>query len=192
MFIAILMGAYLLGSIPFAYILTKLLAKKDIRVVGSKNVGATNVFRINKKLAGLVLLLDIAKSAVLIYSLQKYGIVITKEELCVVGLLSVLGHIYPVWLKFKGGKGVATGIGVIIPLNPLMLCVFLISWLFTFNNTRYASLSSIVSIIGTMIVCYLTESSVVALLYSVQSVLILFKHRENIVRLIKREEKKVI
>ncbi|KDB57567.1 glycerol-3-phosphate 1-O-acyltransferase PlsY [Anaplasma phagocytophilum] len=192
MFIAILMGAYLLGSVPFAYILTKLMAKRDIREVGSKNVGATNVFRVNKRLAGLVLLLDIAKSAVLIYSLKEYDIVSTKEELCIVGLLSVLGHIYPIWLKFKGGKGVATGIGVIIPLNPLMLCVFFISWLFTFNNTRYASLSSIVSIIATMVVCYLTESGVVALLYTVQSVLILFKHRENIVRLIKREEKKVI
>ncbi|CEG20770.1 putative glycerol-3-phosphate acyltransferase [Anaplasma phagocytophilum] len=192
MFIVILIGAYLLGSIPFAYILTKLFTKKDIREVGSKNVGATNVFRVNKKLAGLVLLLDIAKSAVLVYSLQKYGIVITREELCIVGLLSVLGHIYPVWLKFKGGKGVATSIGVIIPLNTLMLCVFFITWLFTFNNTRYVSLSSIVSIIATMVVCYLTESNVVALLYSVQSVLVVLKHRENIVRLIKREEKKVI
>ncbi|WP_249549172.1 glycerol-3-phosphate 1-O-acyltransferase PlsY, partial [Anaplasma phagocytophilum] len=166
------MGAYLLGSIPFAYILTKFVTKKDIRKIGSKNVGATNVFRVNKKLAVLVLLLDMAKSAVLIYLVSKYGIAITREELYAIGLFSVLGHIFPIWLKFKGGKGVATVIGVMIPLNSLMLSMFFITWLFTFNNTRYVSLSSMASIIVTIVLCYLTENQAVALLYSTQSVLI--------------------
>ncbi|MDD9361552.1 MAG: glycerol-3-phosphate acyltransferase, partial [Anaplasma sp.] len=117
---------------------------------------------------------------------------ITREELYAIGLFSVLGHIFPIWLKFKGGKGVATVIGVMIPLNSLMLSMFFITWLFTFNNTRYVSLSSMASIIVTIVLCYLTENQAVALLYSTQSVLILFKHRENVLRIIKKQEKKVI
>ena len=132
--------SYLFGSIPFGYLFTKILLKKDIRDVGSGNIGATNVLRTgNKSLGYLTLVLDITKAVVpVIYIKFNYPELIYISALC-----SFLGHLFPVWLKFKGGKGVATYVGILISINIYYVIVFGIVWILTFLISKYSSLSSL-------------------------------------------------
>ena len=133
--------SYLMGSIPFGFILTKTFLKKDIREIGSGNIGATNALRTGNKLIGYTtLILDIIKAVIpVIYVKLNHPELIYIASLC-----SFLGHVFPVWLKFKGGKGVATYVGILFAINIFLGVIFCGSWLIIFLLTRYSSLSSLV------------------------------------------------
>ena len=178
--------SYLFGSIPFGYLFTKLLLKKDIRDVGSGNIGATNVLRTGyKSLAYLTLFLDIAKAVVpVVYIKFNYPDLIYISALC-----AFLGHLFPVWLKFKGGKGVATFVGILISINIYYALVFGIVWIFTFLISKYSSLSSLFASISIPIYLLIINQGNI-IFFIIMFVLIFYTHRENIKRLINKEETK--
>ena len=178
--------SYLFGSIPFGYIFTKILLKKDIRNVGSGNIGATNVLRTgNKSLGYLTLVLDIAKAVVpVIYIKFNYPDLVYISALC-----AFLGHLFPIWLKFKGGKGVATFVGILISINIYYALVFGIVWTLTFLISRYSSLSSLFASISIPIYLLIINQSNI-IFFIIMFVLIFYTHRENIKRLINKEETK--
>ena len=178
--------SYLFGSIPFGYLFTKILLKKDIRNVGSGNIGATNVLRTgNKSLGYLTLILDIAKAVVpVIYIKFNYPDLVYISALC-----AFLGHLFPVWLKFKGGKGVATFVGILISINIYYALVFGIVWTLTFLISRYSSLSSLFASISIPIYLLIFNQSNI-IFFIIMFVLIFYTHRENIKRLINKEETK--
>ena len=178
--------SYLFGSIPFGYLFTKLLLKKDIRDVGSGNIGATNVLRTgNKSLAYLTLFLDIAKAVVpVVYIKFNYPDLIYISALC-----AFLGHLFPVWLKFKGGKGVATFVGILISINIYYALVFGIVWILTFLISKYSSLSSLLASISIPIYLLIINQNNI-IFFIIMFVLIFYTHRENIKRLINKEETK--
>ena len=178
--------SYLFGSIPFGYLFTKILLKKDIRNVGSGNIGATNVLRTgNKSLGYLTLILDIAKAVVpVIYIKFNYPDLIYISALC-----AFLGHLFPIWLKFKGGKGVATFVGILISINIYYALVFGIVWTLTFLISRYSSLSSLFASISIPIYLLIINQSNI-IFFIIMFVLIFYTHRENIKRLINKEETK--
>ena len=178
--------SYLFGSIPFGYIFTKILLKKDIRNVGSGNIGATNVLRTgNKSLGYLTLVLDIAKAVLpVIYIKLNYPDLVYISALC-----AFLGHLFPVWLKFKGGKGVATFVGILISINIYYAIVFGIVWILTFLLSKYSSLSSLFASISIPIYLLIINQGNI-FFYTIMFVLIFYTHRENIKRLINKEETK--
>ncbi len=178
--------SYLLGSIPFGFVLTSLFLKKDIRNVGSGNIGATNVLRTgNKSLGYLTLILDIAKAVVpVIYIKFNYPDLVYISALC-----AFLGHLFPIWLKFKGGKGVATFVGILISINIIYALVFGIVWTLTFLISRYSSLSSLFASISIPIYLKIINQSNI-IFFIIMFVLIFYTHRENIKRLINKEETK--
>ena len=134
--------SYVLGSIPFGLILTKIFIKKDIKKIGSKNIGATNVLRTgNKSIAILTLLLDILKGGAAVFITEIYF----TNLIFLSGLAAFLGHIFPIWLKFNGGKGVATYLGILIILSLKLGLIFCLSWILVAFITKYSSLSSIIS-----------------------------------------------
>ena len=181
---------YALGSIPFGLILAKLAGYGDIRNIGSGNVGATNVLRTgNKKLAALTLLLDGGKgaAAVLIAS-QIWG----PQGAMIAGVSTILGHVFPVWLKFKGGKGVATTLGTLLALAPWVGIVSCLIWLGTALIFRYSSLAALVAVVLSPVSAYfIYNNSNLAAICSAIALLIWFKHRANIRRLLKGEETKI-
>ena len=179
--------SYLLGSIPFGLILTKIFLKKDIRKIGSGNIGTTNVLRTGKKsLAAGTLILDLMKGY--------FSIIITftyfENLISYSALICFIGHIFPVWLKFKGGKGVATYLGVILALSYKFFLIFGISWLVLSFLFRYASLSSIISSLIVFIYSYFFINNFSLILF-IFAVIIIYTHRENIVRLKNSEESKI-
>ena len=178
--------SYLFGSIPFGYLFTKILLKKDIRNVGSGNIGATNVLRTgNKSLGYLTLVLDIAKAVVpVIYIKFNYPDLVYISALC-----AFLGHLFPIWLKFKGGKGVATFVGILISINIYYALVFGIVWSLTFLISKYSSLSSLFASISIPIYLLIINQSNI-IFFIIMFVLIFYTHRENIKRLINKEETK--
>ena len=178
--------SYLFGSIPFGYLFTKILLKKDIRNLGSGNIGATNVLRTgNKSLGYLTLILDIAKAVVpVIYIKFNYPDLVYISALC-----AFLGHLFPIWLKFKGGKGVATFVGILISINIYYALVFGIVWTLTFLISRYSSLSSLFASISIPIYLLIINQSNI-IFFIIMFVLIFYTHRENIKRLINKEETK--
>ena len=178
--------SYIFGSIPFGYLFTKVLLKKDIRNVGSGNIGATNVLRTgNKSLGYLTLVLDIAKAVVpVVYIKLNYPDLIYISALC-----AFLGHLFPIWLKFKGGKGVATFVGILISINIYYALVFGIVWTLTFLISRYSSLSSLFASISIPIYLLIFNQSNI-IFFIIMFVLIFYTHRENIKRLINKEETK--
>ena len=183
---------YLIGSIPFALILTKLFGHGDIRNIGSGNVGATNVLRTgNKYLAITVLCLDILKGLapfIIINSLYDINIV-HSVFLC---HFAIIGHIFPIWLKFKGGKGVATYIGFLIGFNFLIGVYFLVTWIIIALISRYSSLSSLVaSIIAPLYFFFINPNNLVGIFLMYLFLIISLKHRENIKRLISGTENKI-
>ena len=178
---------YLLGSIPFGLVLTKIFLKKDIREIGSGNIGTTNVLRTGKKsLAVATLVLDLLKGY--------FSIVITfiyfENLISYSALICFTGHIFPIWLKFKGGKGVATYLGVILALSYKFFLIFGISWLVLSFVFRYASLSSIISPLIVFIYSYFFIDNFSLILF-IFFVIILYTHRENIDRLKNSEESKI-
>ena len=178
--------SYLFGSIPFGYLFTKILLKKDIRNLGSGNIGATNVLITgNKSLGYLTLILDIAKAVVpVIYIKFNYPDLVYISALC-----AFLGHLFPIWLKFKGGKGVATFVGILISINIYYALVFGIVWTLTFLISRYSSLSSLFASISIPIYLLIVNQNNI-IFFIIMFVLIFYTHRENIKRLINKEETK--
>ena len=180
--------SYLLGSIPFGLILTKLFLKKDIRDVGSGNIGTTNVLRTGKKsLAAATLLLDLLKGYLSVIITFHYF----QDLISYSALLCFVGHIFPIWLKFKGGKGVATYLGVILALSYKFFLIFGIVWLVLTFLLRFASLSSIVSTLIIFLYSYFLENNNFSLILFIFFIIILYTHRENIVRLKNSSENKI-
>ena len=180
-------ASYLMGSIPFGLILTKIFLNKDIREIGSGNIGATNALRTGNKLIGYsTLILDIAKAIIpVIFVKINYPDLIYIASLC-----AFLGHVFPIWLKFKGGKGVATYVGILFSINLLLGIIFVAIWGIIFLMFRYSSLSSIVGSISIPIYILITDQISNAIFFSIMFVLIFFTHRENIKRLKNKEESK--
>ena len=178
--------SYLFGSIPFGYLFTKILLKKDIRNVGSGNIGATNVLRTGNKLLGyLTLVLDIAKAVVpVIFIKLNYPDLVYISALC-----AFLGHLFPIWLKFKGGKGVATLVGILLSINIYYAIVFGTVWILTFVISKYSSLSSLFASISIPIYLLIIDKGNI-IFFIIMFVLIFYTHRENIKRLINKEETK--
>ena len=180
--------SYIFGSIPFGLILSKFFLNKDIRKVGSKNIGATNVLRTgNKFIAGLTLFLDISKGIVPILITNYYF----PNLIYLSGLITFLGHIFPVWLKFKGGKGVATYLGIAFALSLKLGLFFCVSWILIVFITKYSSLSSIVSSLVILLVSFLTSNLELNFFLFATFVIILYTHRQNIVRLKNKTEDKI-
>ncbi len=185
-YLIITFGAYLLGSIPFGFILTKMFLKKDIRNIGSGNIGATNALRTGNKLIGYATLtLDITKAMVpVIFIKLNYP-----EYIFITSLSVFLGHVFPIWLKFKGGKGVATYLGILFSINLIYGFIFIVVWIFTFIISKYSSLSSIVASLLVPIYILLFENYN-SLFFIIMFVLIFYTHRKNVKRLKNKEESK--
>ena len=180
--------SYLLGSIPFGLILTKLFLKKDIREIGSGNIGTTNVLRTGKKsLAAATLLLDLLKGYLSVVITFHYF----QDLISYSALLCFVGHIFPIWLKFKGGKGVATYLGVILALSYKFFLIFGIVWLVLTFLFRFASLSSMISTLIIFLYSYFFENNNFSLILFIFFIIILYTHRENIVRLKNSSENKI-
>ena len=184
---------YLIGSLPFALILTKLSGFGDIRNFGSGNVGATNVLRTgNKLLAIIVLSLDILKGLIPYLIIHIYFnelSLLNKIFLC---HFAVIGHIYPIWLKFKGGKGVATYIGFLFGLDPYVGISFLLIWLVVAYISKYSSLGSLIGIfIAPAYFIFINFNFNISIFFIYLSFIIIIKHKENIKRLINKTESKI-
>jgi len=178
--VALILG-YLLGSIPFGLILTKLAGTEDLRSIGSGNIGATNVLRTGRKgLAAATLVLDALKGTVAVIIA---GYCAGPDAAMLAALGAFLGHLFPVWLKFRGGKGVAVYIGVLIGLLWPAAIVFCVLWLITAVITRYSSLAAFVASIVTPIFLWWFGHPALASLFAVLTLLLFYSHRENIRRL---------
>ena len=196
---------YLIGSIPFGLILTKLFDNNDLRNIGSGNIGATNVLRTgNKTLALLTLILDLSKSFIPLFIFFKLYphpitnnffdlIIVDKIFLILVfGYFFVLGHCFPIWLKFKGGKGIATSLGVILSIDFFIGLCLLTIWILVFLIFKISSLSALISSTSFPILIFFKYEKVNLLYLSViLTIFVFFTHRENIIRLLKKEEKKI-
>nr|WP_153417726.1 glycerol-3-phosphate 1-O-acyltransferase PlsY [Sinorhizobium medicae] len=186
--LACLVFGYLLGSIPFGLILTRMAGLGDVRKIGSGNIGATNVLRTgNKKLAAATLLLDALKGTAAAAIASLWGV----EAGMAAGLAAFLGHLFPVWLSFKGGKGVATYIGVLLGLVPVMVLLFAAAWLAVAKISRYSSLSALVATAIIPVALYATGNGKVALLFAVMTLIAWVKHRANIQRLMSGTESRI-
>ena len=185
--ILIISCSYLMGSIPFGYLLTKIFLKKDIRDIGSGNIGATNALRTGNKLIGYsTLTLDVLK-AVLPVIFIKFNY---PEYIYVSSLSVFIGHVFPLWLKFKGGKGVATYVGILFCINVLFGLLFISTWLLLYFIFKYSSLSSLLATltIPAYILFFLSGQNIIFFL--IIFVLIFYTHKENVKRLINKEESK--
>ena len=183
-YLIIALGSYLLGSIPFGFILTKIFLKKDIRDIGSGNIGATNALRTGNKLLGYAtLILDITKAILpVLYVKFNYP-----DYIFIAALSTFLGHVFPIWLKFKGGKGVATYVGILFSINLIFGLVFIVSWVVTFLISKYSSLSSLMAslIVPIYLVIFDSYNSI---FFIIMFVLIFYTHRENVKRLKNKKE----
>ena len=185
-YLIVIIISYFLGSIPFGLILTKIFLNKDIRTIGSGNIGATNVLRSGNKLLGYTtLFFDVIKAIIpVIYVKFNHADFIYISSLCV-----FLGHVFPIWLKFKGGKGVATYVGILFSINLLYGLIFGIVWILIYLFSKYSSLSSLVGSFSIPIyMLMLNENQII--FFVIMFVLIFYTHRENIKRLINKEESK--
>ena len=179
--------SYLMGSIPFGFLLTKLFLKKDIREIGSGNTGATNVLRTGNKTIGYAtLILDVVKAIIPVIYVKFYF----PEFLYITSLCTFLGHVFPIWLKFKGGKGVATYVGILFAINIYFGLIFITTWLITFALSKFSSLSSLTASFSVPIYLLILTQFDQVIFFTIMFVLIFFTHRENIKRLKNKEETK--
>ncbi|MDC3186027.1 glycerol-3-phosphate 1-O-acyltransferase PlsY [Candidatus Pelagibacter sp.] len=186
-FLTIGIISYLMGSIPFGFILTKIFLKKDIREIGSGNIGATNALRTGNKLIGYsTLLLDVIKAILPVL----YVKINHPELIYIASLCAFLGHVFPVWLKFKGGKGVATYVGILFTINILLGFIFCVSWLLIFLISKYSSLSSLIGSLTIAVYIFFNDQMSNTFFFGIMFVLIFYTHRENIKRLKNKEESK--
>jgi acyl phosphate:glycerol-3-phosphate acyltransferase len=185
-YLIVALSSYLLGSIPFGFILTKIFLKKDIRDIGSGNIGATNALRTGNKLLGyMTLILDITKAILpVLYVKFNYP-----DYIFISSLSAFLGHVFPVWLKFKGGKGVATYVGILFSINFIIGLIFIIVWIITFLISKYSSLSSLMASMLVPIYLIIFENYN-SIFFVIMFVLIFYTHRENVKRLRNKEETK--
>ena len=197
---SIFLFGYFLGSIPFGLILTKISGLGDIRKIGSGNIGATNVLRTgNKKLALFTLLLDGGKGAIAIYLITIISTKVFNNNFdivefyqCTIAISAVIGHCFPIWLRFKGGKGVATGFGVILSLNLKIGIVALLIWVLIAKVFKISSMSALIAYFLIPILMFYFETEPIYFLSSFMISLICFvQHRENIKRLINRSEPEI-
>ena len=187
MLFTIIFISYLIGSIPFGFILTKIFLKKDIRQVGSGNIGATNVLRTGNKLIGYgTLSLDIGKAVILLVIINNNF----SEYLFISATAIFLGHVFPVWLKFKGGKGVATYVGILFCVNIYLAIVFIVGWLTVYIFTKFSSLASMTASTFVPLISYFLLGDDNYYFYIIFFLLILITHRENIKRLKNNKESK--
>lgn len=186
--IAALGFGYLLGTIPFGLLLTRAAGLGDVRNIGSGNIGATNVLRTgNKGLAALTLLLDALKGTVAVLAAGVWG----ADCAIAAGFGAFLGHLYPVWLGFKGGKGVATYLGVLAALAWQGALVFAVAWVGVAIATRYSSLAALVAVVAVPLALYALGARDVAALFGLLSVIVILKHRANITRLLSGTETRI-
>ncbi len=189
MAIAALVFGYVLGSIPFGLLLTRAAGLGDIRAIGSGNIGATNVLRTgNKKLAAATLLLDALKATV---AALVGWYVLGPEAGLLAGFAAFLGHLFPVWLGFKGGKGVATYIGTLLGVAPWMVLVFAAVWLSTAKLSKYSSLSALLATLVIPVVLWFLDEPKTAAVMALMTVISWAKHRANIERLIAGTESRI-
>ena len=183
----IVLLSYLLGSIPFGFIITKIFLNKDIRNIGSGNIGATNVLRTGNKFIGyMTLSLDVLKAVLPLLYIKAYQ----QEFIYISSLCIFIGHLFPIWLKFKGGKGVATYVGILCCINFFLGIIFGITWLLVFFISKYSSLSSLMATMVVPIISYLILNLNNSYFFLIMFVLIVFTHRENIKRLLNKSESK--
>jgi glycerol-3-phosphate acyltransferase PlsY len=183
-----LVFGYLLGSIPFGLIFTKMAGMGDVRAIGSGNIGATNVLRTgNKKIAAATLLGDMLKGTLAVLLAWRFG----PDQAVMAGLGAFLGHCFPVWLRFKGGKGVATYIGILLGFSLKVVLVFAVVWLTTAVLTRYSSLSALLATLATPVGLFWFGHVQWAELFAVLTLITFWRHRENITRLMKGTEGKI-
>lgn len=183
-----LLGGYLLGSIPFGLVLTRLAGLGDIRRIGSGNIGATNVLRTgNKRLAAATLLLDGGKGAAAVLLAQQFG----PDAALVAGAGAFLGHLFPVWLRFRGGKGMATALGILLALAWPVGLIALATWLIVAVLFRYSSLATLLSIGGSPVAAWFLAGRQLVELALFIAVLVWLRHGPNIRRLCKGEEAKI-
>ena len=179
--------SYLMGSIPFGLILTRIFLKKDIREIGSGNIGATNALRTGNKLIGYsTLILDVLKAVIPVL----YVKINFPDAVYISALFAFIGHVFPVWLKFKGGKGVATYVGILFSLNIIYGLIFGICWLIIFFISKYSSLASLIGSLSIPVYILILEGLENVFFYVIMFILIFFTHRENIKRLKNKEETK--
>ena len=177
--------SYLMGSVPFGFILTKIFLKKDIREIGSGNIGATNALRTGNKIIGyLTLILDILKAVIPVLYVKFFF----QESIYISSLCAFLGHVFPIWLKFRGGKGVATYVGILFSINIYFGFIFLVSWAITFLVSKYSSLSSLIASASIPIYLLILSRFDQVFFFTTMFILIFFTHRENIKRLKNKEE----
>ena len=187
MLFIILLISYLIGSIPFGFLLTKIFLKKDIRKIGSGNIGATNALRTGNKLIGYsTLVLDISKAVILLL-IVKFNF---SEYLFTSSIAVFLGHVFPIWLKFKGGKGVATYVGILFCTNIYLGAIFVIVWFVVFIISKYSSLASMIASLLVPLSSYFLFNDINYYFYIILFLLILITHRENIKRLKSNTESK--
>lgn len=180
--------SYLLGSIPFGLILTKFFLKKDLRDIGSGNIGATNVLRTgNRFLGALTLILDIFKAYIAVTITYKYY----NDYIYLSALLCFLGHIFPVWLKFKGGKGVAVYLGILFALSIYFGIIFIICWMLILYLTKYSSVSSLTSAGIIFLYSIYLKNSFESIFLFIILIIVIYTHKENIVRLKEKTENKI-
>ena len=180
--------SYLLGSIPFGLIYSKIAGLGDVRNIGSGNIGATNVLRTgNKQVAAYTLLSDIAKGSIAVLITKKFF----SEYILLSFLIVYLGHIFPIWLKFKGGKGVATFIGGILIINYVLCLIFLITWGVVAKAFKISSLSAIVGFIVTLLAAFVLYDQNLSLLIFFFTVFSIYTHRDNIKRIVSGKESKI-
>ena len=185
--ISICLISYLMGSIPFGFVLTKFFLKKDIREIGSGNIGATNALRTGNKVLGYsTLVLDILKAIIPVLYVKFYF----SEFIYISSLCVFLGHVFPIWLKFHGGKGVATYVGILFVIDIYLGLLFTFVWFFIFIISKFSSLSSLIGSISIPIYFLFLSQFNDVLFFSIMFVLIFFTHRENIKRLKNKEETK--
>ncbi|MFQ3871497.1 glycerol-3-phosphate 1-O-acyltransferase PlsY [Staphylococcus sp. Mo2-1] len=198
MIIIMLILSYLIGAFPSGYVIGKLFYKKDIREFGSGNTGATNSFRVLGKPAGfLVTFLDIFKGFIVVFF--PLWLPVSAEgpissfftNGLIVGAFAILGHVYPVYLGFKGGKAVATSVGVILGMNPVLLIILAAIFFIILKLTKYVSLSSIIASICCLIGAVLIRDVILVIVSIGVVVLLIIRHRSNIVRIFKGEEPKI-
>ena len=183
--------SYLLGSIPFSYLVARLFGIEDIREIGSGNVGATNVMRAAGRLPGLLaFVLDAGKGAVAVAFAGRFDTTGLLPALAVVS--AVLGHIFPIWLGFRGGKGVATGAGAIAPISPYASLGAVVAFLMVLLLTRYVSLGSMVGAVVLAVLLFVAEApSPVCVAGVVLAAIVLARHKENVERLLAGQERRI-
>lgn len=198
MIVLMLILSYLIGAIPNGYVIGKVFFKKDIREFGSGNTGATNSFRVLGKPAGfIVTFLDIFKGFITVFfplwfSVHAQGPISTFfTHGLIVGIFAIIGHVYPIYLKFKGGKAVATSAGVVLGVNPILLLILAVIFFGILYLTKYVSLSSIITAISCVIGSLIIHDYILFGMSAFVSIILIFRHRSNIVRIFKGEEPKI-